>query len=264
MANQSPATRKERAHNKIVPYYEALAEGFAEMVWPTRCALCDKPGTYLCRDCLLQLSYIDQNFACPLCGAPFGKHLCTECTGYILNQYNRTPSALDSTTSVLLFDYRVQKIITVYKDKGERRLANIFAEMIAESIHPQLKAQNSFITTIPMRKEAKSTRGFDHMDLIAREVSGLVSLPYYPLLQELHHQDQRELGAKQRRENMKGAFTLNSELLISINALPVETISIILIDDVFTTGATLYSAADVLRQRGFKSIHGYTLARVLK
>lgn len=234
------------------------------MIWPTRCALCNKPGTYVCRDCLLSLSYIDQNYACSACGAPFGIHLCTECNSYIIQQRKRMPFVLDSTTSILLFDHKTQQIITTYKDKGEQRLSTLFAEMIAEAIHPQLKNPYSIITTIPMRKEAKTTRGFDHMDLIAKQVSSLTSLPYFPLLAELPHQDQRKLSAQQRQENMKGAFRLNPKRLMTINTLQTEKTSIILLDDVFTTGTTLWSAAEVLKERGFKNIHAYTLARVLK
>ncbi|MBQ1559106.1 MAG: hypothetical protein IIZ69_13600, partial [Pseudomonas sp.] len=53
--------------------------GAQELLWPTRCVVCDLPGELLCERCRSRLPWIEQRFACPVCGAPFGELTCTEC-----------------------------------------------------------------------------------------------------------------------------------------------------------------------------------------
>ena len=56
-----------------------LLYGLAEAVWPTRCVWCGEPGTLLCPECARNLGWVDQRYACPLCGAPYGHITCTAC-----------------------------------------------------------------------------------------------------------------------------------------------------------------------------------------
>lgn len=104
-----------------------LKNAVAETLWPTRCAICDKPGYLLCPACSRQLPYIDQSKTCKRCGEPFGG---TQCCGCNDN------TGFDRCVSVFLLNNDTGKIITTYKDTGERRLSGVIAYFIAKSINP--------------------------------------------------------------------------------------------------------------------------------
>ena len=93
----------------------ASREALLETLSPTRCAGCERPGALLCDDCLNKLVLIDPEESCALCGAPYGRVLCTECRG--------TASSLDRCLACALFSGALPRVIRAYKDGGERRLA---------------------------------------------------------------------------------------------------------------------------------------------
>lgn len=71
-------------------------EGIEELLWPTRCVLCDVPGTLLCGECRLELPYIDPLDACPQCGHPHGKLACVNCNSFITKHRGLAPGERES------------------------------------------------------------------------------------------------------------------------------------------------------------------------
>ncbi|MBF4803025.1 MAG: ComF family protein, partial [Lancefieldella parvula] len=57
----------------------ATANSTLDLLAPTRCVVCEKPGQLLCDECRAKLPWISQQWACPNCGAPYGKLVCSEC-----------------------------------------------------------------------------------------------------------------------------------------------------------------------------------------
>ena len=92
----------------------ASREALLETLSPTRCVGCERPGVLLCDDCLNKLVLIDPEESCTLCGAPYGRALCTECRG--------AASSLDRCLACALFSGALPRVIRAYKDGGERRL----------------------------------------------------------------------------------------------------------------------------------------------
>lgn len=93
------------------------------------------------------------------------------------------------------------------------------------------------------------------METIASDLETISGIPYSNLLQTTKGSDQRVLNAAQRLQNMEGSFQIKPE----IDTLPAR---VILIDDVLTTGSTLFAAAHTLKQAGVNEVFGATLARV--
>lgn len=104
-----------------------LKELFYETLWPTRCAICDKPGYLLCPECSRKLPYIDQLKTCQTCGEPFGNIQCCGCNEH---------SNFDKCTSIFFLNNDTGKIITTYKDAGERRLASVIAYFLSKAVNP--------------------------------------------------------------------------------------------------------------------------------
>ena len=232
---------------------ERAFEVVAETLWPTRCALCDAPGTPLCAACMRELPYIDALKACPRCGAPFGLVQCTECNPVLLAPFGYEEPPYAAATSALALTDAARRIATVYKDQGERGLARPMADVMARYLPPAWLAERPAVSFVPATGAARRRRGFDHAEHLARELSWITGCDFAPLLAQPRRLDQRKLSRMQRIDNMRAA----------LSALPGATMPrhVILVDDVCTTGATLFAATEALRRGGAQNVYCLTFAR---
>ena len=235
--------------------YNALGE----LLYPTRCILCDAPGALICKDCLQTMPLIKRQTACPRCGAPFGKLTCTEC---------HPPGSRDKFGEELPLDFPfvqaraactyeglAKRLITVYKDSGEQRLSTYIASLICSCIRTW-NLKFDAIVSIPPNKQHLRNRGFDHMELVAQQCSRWLELPLLHALTSSKSLDQRDLNMVQRVKNKEGSMRLSEDLHTPLPA------NIVLIDDVFTTGATLVAATNALLNGGACRVFVAVCARV--
>jgi competence protein ComFC len=118
-----------------------------------------------------------------------------------------------------------------------------------------LSSNDTYITYVPMYIKRKKRRGFNQSEIIARELAKKVEVrPLHLLEKVVDTEDEAKLSKEERLENIKGSFVLNS------NVEGVE--SVLLIDDVFITGATMRECCKTLKQSGVKKVWAFTLARV--
>lgn len=243
-----------RVLHAAAAYGRGAAEALAETLWPTRCAVCDKPGEVLCDRCRMNLSYIDWWRACPRCGAPYGLAQCTECNAVMLSALGRTEPAHDGCVGAVAYDDAAARIVRTWKDAGERRLARTMALIMARTVPPAWLAENPVVIGVPATSAARRRRGFDHGADLAHEVAMQLSLSVAPVLARPRSRDQRTLARRGRLENMGGRF----------RPLPGASVpdAALVVDDVCTTGATLFAAADAVREAGAAHVRCLTFARV--
>ncbi len=223
-----------------------LGEAFCETLWPTRCALCDRPGDVLCERCRCALDILDPWRACPLCGAPFGLIQCDHCTPVVSQG-----KPIFKCASALRYTPETGILIKTYKDKGEQRLAEVLATLLADAIEPSWRRWAHAATYVSATKTARRRRGFDHMELVAKRFAENLGIACLKTLAEPTAFDQRELGRDERRRNMRGRFEAREN---------VSGYRLILLDDVFTTGATMAEAKSALESAG-ASVRCATIAR---
>ena len=116
---------------------EVLATSFFETVAPSRCVVCDMPGPPLCPECAADLPIISTQLACPRCGAPFGRMLCTECLMPQSEAARKHPEQLFpfiAGRAALSYESGAQKILRAYKDSDELRLDATIASFICAAI----------------------------------------------------------------------------------------------------------------------------------
>jgi len=217
-------------------------DDLVELLFPLRCAGCDAPGTLLCKHCSDALPLIDATTACRRCGAPADGE-CSECRG-------RTFS-FASARAVAVFMPPMSDLIRVYKDAGERRVVPVMADLLASSIPDQRGALDA-IVPVPPRPSALRARGFDHIGMLAEALASKSGLPVSRCLVAGDARDQRGLGRQERADNARQRFSF-------VPCPPPARV--LLLDDVFTTGATLDACADRLIAAGVSEVRVLTLAR---
>lgn len=221
----------------------ALLRGVLELVAPTRCAGCDLPGTLLCDTCVERLQLIEEPGACPRCGAPFGWLVCTECW--------ERPWTFEAARCAGPLEPPLSRVVTLYKDGGERRLGILMATLMAETVG-EWGGWTDVIAYVPATDSARRRRGFDHMEHMASEVARLVGVPCARVLERRTARDQRQLDRAGRMQSAAHTFVCPG----SVHG------RVLVIDDVFTTGATLDAAADALIDAGAVGVRAAAVARV--
>lgn len=222
-----------------------ILDDIAEFLWPTRCSGCELPGELLCRACESALPRIEQRWACPRCGAPFGHLVCTECEG--------AAWAFAQTYSLGEFVPPLSRAIVLYKDRDERRLAAVLGGLLGSGVCSVWDGVPAHVTWVPATKAAIRRRGFDHAEALARALASEAGYPEPArLLARTHAADQRELSRTERAANVAGTFRCGGSMKGSV----------LLVDDVFTTGATVDAASRALVAAGAQEVRVATLARV--
>jgi predicted amidophosphoribosyltransferase len=148
----------------------------------------------------------------------------------------------------------LSRVLTVFKDGGEQRLAATLAELAAPVVSSWANDAEA-LTWVPARRTSLLRRGFDHAELLAREVCALSGMDPVSLLAATGR-DQRRLDRGARLENASEGFAVREGARVPRG--------LVLLDDVFTTGATLDAAARVLRGGGAEQVRAFAMARKVR
>jgi ComF family protein len=238
----------------------SLLETVLDAVFPPRCAGCELPGELLCGACRESLSLIEAAWACPRCAAPYGWLVCTECWDVDLG--------LDGAVAVGVLERPLSRSISIYKDAHETRLADVLGALLADAAQARWEEARiaEAVVPVPAASRAVRTRGFDHALLLAEAVARRLAVPCMPMLRHVRSADQRALSRTERLANMEGAFELAGpagntapDRVPHVGDAPPDRV--LLVDDVFTTGATLQAASTVLRSAGAREVRAGVLAR---
>lgn len=240
----------------LATFARAAADAAAELVWPTRCVSCEMPGELLCDDCRQVMPWISQRWACPVCGAPFGWLTCTACDGDWESR---------GCVCALGFGQIASQMVACLKDRSELRLAGINAAAMATALDeasawPARDGGARFspdevdvLCFVPATPEAYARRGFDHMELVARELAQQVGVPLFDVLKRASRHDQRKLSKDERAQNLEGTIGVVDD---------VSGLRLLLADDVVTTGASMREATRALLARGAQEVTCCALTRV--
>jgi len=188
---------------------------------------------------------------CVGCGKE-GKYICDKCKVFISeceSTETRVSENLDGLISVWDYDGLIKELIQMIKYQG---VADIIKELISQV---NLDIYCSYITYVPMFRKREKRRGFNQAEIIAKELAKKSETRSLSLLEKVvDTEDQTKLDKEKRIENVKGSFK-------SCVKLSLTQREVLLVDDIFTTGATMRECCKVLKQSGIKKVWGFTLAR---
>lgn len=222
-----------------------------QLLFPLRCPICDEIvtpyGEKICLECIKKVKLITQPW-CMQCGKKLNNNTnyCEDCRR-TQHKYIRG-RALYEYRSVSLSLYR-------YKYGGRREYADFYGEEICRYLGDFIqKVKPDGLVPIPLHPKRQKKRGYNQAELLARAVGKYSGVPVYSKLvkRTKNTTPLKLLNPTERQNNLKKAFN------ISQNDVKLNTV--IIIDDIYTTGSTIDEVADVLKKSGTDNIYFITLA----
>lgn len=232
-----------------------LLSAGAAVLAPPRCRLCRAPlldhrQALLCRHCLSGLAWIGDG-CCRGCGFPTGPHSgprdeCDRCRGGKLR--------LTAAAGVARYRGGVRNLVQSLKFGGETEIARPIAGLLAERLLRADFGPVDFLVPVVLHFARRRRRGFDQSALLCRHVSAFSGLPARPdlLVRTKPTLPQSSLGREYRLANMEGAFKADAGM---------SGKSVVLVDDVMTTGATMAACAAACREAGARRVYALVFAR---
>lgn len=223
-----------------------------DLLFPKYCLSCQKEGAWVCAECLEKIKKeIQPQFFCPRCYRDNQDgRACSGCRPF---------SFLDGAMSLSSYENEIiAKMVQLLKYQYIEEMAEVFGKLIENSKFPPKAdpASRDIILPIPLHRRRYLERGFNQAELLARVWAKHLDLPVLSnaLVRRRSTKKQVGLGGEERRRNLANAFVLKKSLSPS-------TQTVILVDDVFTTGSTLQECARVLKEGGVREVWGLTVAR---
>lgn len=252
--------------------------GILDFIFPKRCLNCGKIGKYFCDQCRLNIKFIATNEAiCPVC-----QKLAIDGATHLHCQTRYTP---DGLTSFFRYEGVVKKAVKAIKYRFISDLAQQFVDLIPGDMptlsfrppsrnllvlingsrvpplqragKPGMTDKSLILIPIPLHSSRFRERGFNQAEVLGKLIARRLNVSMRTDLLKRIKKTIPQVQMKDRRkrlENMQNVFSLNN--------IPVKQCNnVILFDDVFTTGATMRSAANILKRAGIKRVWAVTMAR---
>lgn len=232
--------------------------GYAlDLIYPSKtiCYSCGKTikgeeKYSLCQNCYKSLSFIS-DYNCNKCSVPLrmiedGPY-CESC--------KNTFYYFDKAIAVVSYQEDIKRLIYRFKYSNHTYLATTMAYMMSDKLEVE-GFKIDLIIPIPLYKGKQRERGFNQSDLLSKYISEKINIPINTntLIRSKNTKVMHKLSKRERQENVKDAFKV-------VDKWVIKDKSILLVDDIFTTGSTVNICSKLLTESGAKSIIVLTFAR---
>lgn len=235
--------RRGEMSNFVIDYLDSCT------IFKQKCVLCGDGNARqgICRPCRDMLPRLPAA-RCRRCALPLPSgRVCARCL--------REPPAFDALHVSHVFCHPVAGLIHAFKYGKRLQLAGVLGALLAEST-PEIGPEFGAVTAVPLAKERLVERGFNQSVELARALTGIINVRFFPALcvRKRNTLPQAGLDVVGRRRNLRDAFDAKTSL---------DGVSVAIVDDVVTTGSTLEMLAKTLKNRGAKRVEAWALARTL-
>jgi len=233
-----------------------VAKPVLDLLFPPLCIGCRAPvgEAGFCADCWSGITFLDGP-GCACCGLPFpvaleGENLCAGCLA--------TPPAFDSARAIMAYDEKSRGAILVLKHADRLDLVPGFARWLGRA-GQALRARCELVVPVPLHRLRLWQRRYNQAAELGRQLAREWDLPFAPVLVRSRATPSQGAmaSAKARRRNVQRAFLVPDPVRVTGK-------TVLLLDDVMTTGATVEACARALKRAGAARVDVLTLARVVK
>lgn len=201
---------------------------------------------------------------CVLCGDLLRngeQDLCKECRSeaHLFPNGKRKLQFLDSFAAVWYYEGSIRRSMLRFKFYGRRSHGVSYGRLLAMELAKEFPDGFDVLTWIPVSRGRRLRRGYDQVELIAKAAAKELGMEATPTLKKIRSNppQSRITGEAQRRANVLGVYRVRQDA-------DVRGKTVVLLDDILTTGATMGEAARILRTAGAEQVHGAAVAAVKK
>ena len=184
---------------------------------------------------------------CPLCGeSGSDQSICRDCI--------KIPPAFDALRSATLFEGKIREALHRLKYCQDIGLGEVLAPHLMD-VYQKQTWNADLVTAVPLSRKRQRMRGYNQAEILAKPFAALIHKPYSSRVVQriIDTRSQIDLSADERHQNVLGAFYTNT--------MDINQKSVIIVDDVSTTGSTISECALALKRAGAIKVYALTLAR---
>jgi len=226
-------------------------QNLLNLFFPNRCLACQKhlhTADFICDECKGKLEFFDQTI-CVVCQENTATDgICSKCGSSM---------PFDGLVSVFKFNPTIQNLIHNFKYNEFKKIGSFLGDFLVSVLSEKPFISNiDYIIPVPLHPVRKRDRGFNQAGIIANEIARSLNIPLEEKLvvRRKYTKSQTKLSREERNKNVSKAFAVkNAKVLTNKNVL--------LIDDVYTTGATLKSVAETLKANKVDKVYACTIIR---
>lgn len=243
--------------NKIGSMIAGGLSAVKNWVVPPLCLMCERivdTSGVCCPSCWKTIRFISKPY-CEVLGTPFSHDLGE---GMLSANAIASPPAFARARSAVLYDENMRRLVSSFKYSDQTELGPWMANWMVRA-GSELLAQEPVLIPVPLHSRRLISRRYNQSAELVRHIAGETECEFQcDVLERIKNTKQQVgLSSKERERNVMGAFRVKKD-----NAYRIKGKSILLVDDVFTTGATVNAAAKALKRAGVQSVDVLTFARV--
>ena len=224
-----------------------------DLLYPRRCLLCNhiRPygGSDVCEECMKALKPV-KSPCCMKCGKPIDNdedEYCGDC--------KKHPKSFKRGFPAFLYEGAIKASLYDFKYKNQRNYAEFYSRSIVQMYGKQLKSLGiDGIVPVPVYSRKRRMRGYNQAELLAEKIGRNLDIPVYPdyLERVVDTSPQKELNDKERMKNLKNAFKIGQN--------KIKLKKILLVDDIYTSGATIEACTKVLLSASTEAVYYTSVA----
>lgn len=227
-----------------------IVKKIIKLLYPSTCIFCGKLCEEgICDTCRRKVVYIKEP-RCKRCGKPIHskeEEFCYDC--------RKGEFHYEQGRSLWLHKPPVSGSIYAFKYKNRRVYGEVYGKEMAKHFEKWIRMwEIDLIVPVPLYKKKQRKRGFNQAAIVAEELGKRLGIPVDSslVIREKETTPQKELGQRSRRKNLKKAFRVVKQ--------EEKNRKVLIIDDIYTTGSTIDSIAEILEKAGYEKIYFLTIS----
>lgn len=238
----------------------SYTESFLELIYPEKniCCMCDTYDetigeNYICTNCEHSIRKIDPP-CCVKCGRPINYvssvDLCPDCMTF--------EKCFEESRSPYTYEGLIKRSIYNFKYYNKPYYYRFFGNSLLKYMNNMNYTNFDFILSVPLHSKKMKSRGYNQSELIGKYIASKLNLQFIDALKRIKNTNKQSAKSKEERnKNLKDAFKIKKSKKVQV----IKNSSVLLVDDVYTTGSTANECSKVLLNYGVRKVYVITIAR---